>query len=94
MSNTMKEFKELISNINKLREKEKLMIESFEKSTCELSEIFHYIINCELDGRHHCMLSIDICLPLYAKALENMGFEIRENRNCFDALCGYDIYWE
>ena len=92
-SRTMEQFKELIADINKLREKEKLMIEDFEKSTCELSEVFHWIIKCELDGNHQCFLSIHTCLPLYAKALEKMGFEVREHRNCFDALDGYNIYW-
>ena len=94
MSKTMKKFKKLIANINKLREKEKLMIESFEKSTGELSNIFHWIVNCELDGRHSCMLAISTCPTIYVKALEDIGFEIKEKRNCFDVLYGYEIYWE
>lgn len=94
MSKTMQQFKNLITEVDKLRDKEELLIESFEKSTCELSGVFHWIIQCALKGRNSCSLTIDTCPTIYAKALEGMGFEIRENRNCFEALCGYTIYWE
>ena len=94
MSKTMEQFKNLLIEIDKLRNKQELLIESFEKSTCELSEVFHWIVECALEGRTFCTLSYDTCPSLYAKTLENMGFEITENRNCFDVLCGYTIYWE
>jgi len=94
MSRTMEQFREVISEINGLREREKLLIEDFTKSTCELSEVFKYIVDCELNGEHSCSLFIDTCLPLYAKTLENMGFCVNEMRNCFGSLTGYTIYWE
>ena len=93
MSHTMEQFKETIAEVNKLREKEKLLTERFEKSTCELSECFHWILKCALDGRNHCCLTVDTCPELYAKELKGMGFEVTEERNAFDTLCGYDIGW-
>ena len=39
-SYTMMQFKETVSKINELRKNEKLILESFQKSTCELSEIY------------------------------------------------------
>ena len=93
MSRTMEQFKNLITEINKLKEKQEWLIESFEKSTCELSEVFHWIVACALENRNPCVLTIDTCPPLYAKTLENMGFNVMEERNCFDTLCGYKIYW-
>lgn len=93
-SKTMEEFRSLIEEVNKLKDKEESLITGFEKSTCEFSDIFHWIIKCALEGRNSCSLTIDTCPTLYAKSLENMGFEIKENRNCFEALCGYTIYWE
>ena len=93
MSYTMKQFKETITEINKLREKEKLLTESFEKSTCELAECFHWILKCALEGSTHCCLSIHTCPEWYAKELEGMGFEIEEERNVYNTLCGYDIKW-
>lgn len=94
MSKTMLQFKNLIAEVDKLRDKEELLIEDFEKSTCELSSVFHWIIQCALEGRNSCSLTIDTCPTLYTKTLEGMGFEVRENRNCFEVLCGYTIYWE
>lgn len=93
-SKTMEEFKSLITGVNKLRDRERLMTENFEKSTCELSEVFHQIIKCALEGRHCCRLTLDTCPELYAKTLENMGFTISEERNWVDVLCGYKIYWD
>lgn len=94
MSRTMEQFKNLIMEIDNLRDKQKILIDGFEKSTCELSEVFHWIVKSALDGRNSCTLTIETCPPLYAKALENMGFEVTDNRNCFDTLCGYTICWE
>ena len=34
------------------------------------------------------------CPELYAKELKGMGFEIEENRNNFNTLCGYYIKWK
>lgn len=94
MSKTMEQFKSLMTTVDELRNKQKLLIEDFEKSTCELSGAFHWIVQSALDNRKSCMLSIDTCPPLYAEALKNMGFKVIENRNCFDTLCGYEIFWE
>lgn len=94
MSNTMLQFKETISEINKIRNQEKLITENFEKSTCELSECFHWILKAALEGKNKCYLTIATCPELYAKALKDMGFEIKENRNVFYTLCGYDIKWK
>lgn len=93
MSYTMEQFKETITEVNKLREKEKLMVERFEKSTCELAGCFHWILKSALEGENHCCLTVDTCPELYAKELEGMGFMIEEQRNAFNALCGYDISW-
>ena len=94
MSNTMLQFKETISEINKIRNQEKLITENFEKSTCELSEVFHYILNAELEGRKQICLTVNTCPELYAKKLKDMGFEIEENRNYFNILFGYYIKWK
>lgn len=94
MSRTMEQFKNLIIEINKLREEQEWLIESFEKSNCELSEVFHWIVKTALEDRNSCALSVDTCPPLYAKALQGMGFNVVENRNCFNTLCGYTICWE
>ena len=94
MSNTMSQFKETISKINELRNREKMIMENFEKSTCELSEIFHYILEAELEGRKQVCLTVNTCPELYAKELEGMSFEIEEERNSFNTLCGYYIRWE
>lgn len=94
MSRTMEQFKNLIMEIDNLRDKQKILIDGFEKSTCELSEVFHWIVKSAVDGRNSCTLTIETCPPLYAKALENMGFEVTDYRNCFDTLCGYTICWE
>lgn len=93
MGYTMEQFKETITEVNKLRKKEKLLTERFEKSTCELSECFHWILKCALDGRNHCCLTVNTCPELYAKELKEMGFEVTEDRNSFDMLCGYNISW-
>ena len=93
MSHTMLQLKETISEINKIRNQEKLITENFEKSTCELSECFHWILKAVLDGRNSCYLTIETCPELYAKALNDMGFEIEEIRNSFNTLCGYYIKW-
>ena len=93
MSNTMLQFKETISEINKIRNREKMITENFEKSTCELSECFHYILKAALEGRNSCCLTVNTCPELYAKELQGMGFEIKEKRNVANTLCGYDITW-
>lgn len=94
MSLTMLQFKEVTKNILNLEEKKKLMRSNFEESTSELSECVHWIVEAELDGRKHTCLTVDTCPELYAKELENMGFIVEEQRNAFDALCGYDIKWQ
>lgn len=94
MSITMEQFKNLIIEINKLREKQEWLIENFEKSNCELLEVFHWIVKAALEDRNSCTLSVDTCPPLYAKALQGMGFNVVENKNYFDTLCGYTICWE
>lgn len=94
MSNTMIQFKDTISEINNLRNKEKLLIEKFEKSTCELGECFHWILKAALEGRNQVCLTVNTCPELYAKELKGMGFEIEENRNAFNTLCGYYIKWK
>ena len=93
-SYTMMQFKETVSKINELRKNEKLILESFQKSTCELSEVFHYILNAELEGRKQTCLTVQTCPELYAKELEGMGFEIEEDRNAFNTVCGYYIRWK
>ena len=94
MSRTMEQFKNLIMEIDNLRDKQKILIEGFEKSTCELSEVFHWTVKSALDGRNSCTLSYDTCPYLYAKTLENMGFEVIENVNAFNMICGYTICWK
>lgn len=94
MSLTMLQFKEIAKDILDLEEKKKLMRSNFEESTNELSECFHWIMEAELDGRKHTCLTVDSCPELYAKELEHMGFGVKEQRNVFDTLCGYDIEWE
>lgn len=44
MSKTMEQFKSLMTTVDELRNKQKLLIEDFEKSTCELSGVFHWIV--------------------------------------------------
>lgn len=94
MSNTMSQFKETVFKIEELRTREKMIIENFKKSTCELSEVFHYILNAELKGRKQICLGLNTCPELYAKELKGMGFEIEENRNIANTLCGYCIRWK
>lgn len=94
VSYTISQFKETVSKINDLRNKEKMVREYFEKSTCELSEIFHYILEAELDGRKQIHLTVNTCSELYAKELKDMGFDIEEDRNVFDTICGYYIGWK
>ena len=94
MSNTMLQFKETISEINRIRNQEKMITEKFKKSTCELSECFHWILKAALEGRSNCCLTVKTCPELYAKELKGMGFEIEENRNNFNTLCGYYIRWK
>ena len=94
ISYTMAQFKETVSKINELRNNEKMIMENFEKSTCELSEVFHYILKAELEGRKEICLTVSTCPELYAKELKGMGFEIEENRNYFNTLCGYYIKWK
>ena len=67
MSNTMLQFKETISEINRIRNQEKLITENFEKSTCELSECFYWILKAALEGRNNCCLTVKTCPELYAK---------------------------
>lgn len=74
VSYTMSQFNETISKIKELRSREKLIMENFEKSTCELSEVFNYIIKAELEGRKHVCLAADTCSELYAKKIEKNGF--------------------
>jgi hypothetical protein len=93
-SKTMEQFKELILEINKMRNKENLMIENFEKSTCELAIVFHYIVKSALEGKNNCFLNIDLCPELYAKTLEGMGFFVDAHQNCFDIVDGYRIYFD
>ena len=69
-------------------------MENFEKSTCELSEVFHYIMKAELEERKQICLTVSTCPELYAKELKGMGFEIEENRNVANILCGYYIRWK
>ena len=94
ISYTMSQFKETISKINELRNHEKMIMENFEKSTCELSEVFHYILDAELEGRKQICLTICTCPESYAKKLEEMGFEIEEYRYGFNTLFGYYIKWK
>lgn len=94
MSNTMSRFKETVSKIEELRNKEKMIIENFKKSTCELSGVFDYILNAELEGRKQTYLTLNTCPELYARELKGMGFEIEEDRNIANTLCGYRIGWE
>ena len=58
MSKTMEQFKSLMTTVDELRNKQKLLIEDFEKSTCELSGVFHWIVQSALDNRKHTGLSI------------------------------------
>lgn len=94
MSKTMLEFHNVLKDINDLKEKESLMQERFERSTDELSECFHWMIKCALEGRKHCSLTVDTCPELYAKELIDMGFKLEEQRNYANTLYGYDIYWD
>ena len=94
MGYTMQQFKETVTEVNKLKEKEKLLIQKFEESTCELEKCFHYILQSALDGQNHCCLVINTCPELYARALREMGFTVEEMRNSANTLCGYDIHWD
>lgn len=94
MSQTILQFKEVVKEILDLEEKKKLIRSNFEKSTNELSECFHWIMEAELDNRKHTCLTVDTCPELYAKELESMGFIVEEQRNVFNTLCGYDIKWD
>lgn len=94
MSFTMLQFKEVTEEISNLEKKKMLLCSNFEKSTEELSECFHWILAAELDGKNHICLTVDTCPELYAKELENMGFVVKERRNAFDTLCGYEIEWQ
>ena len=94
MSFTMLQFKEVTEEISNLEKKKMLLCSNFEKSTEELSECFHWILAAELDGKNHICLTVDTCPELYAKELKNMGFVVKERRNAFDTLCGYEIEWQ
>ena len=94
MSNTMIQFKETVSEINRIRNQENMVAENFEKSTCELSECFHWMLESALNGRKHCYLSVHICPELYAKELQGMGCNVKEQINVGGTLCGYIISWE
>ena len=71
-----------------------MIIENFEKSTGELAECFHWILEAELEGRKSCCLAANTCPELYANELQEMGFEIEESRNAFNTLRGYYIKWK
>lgn len=94
MSLTMLQFKEVVKSISDLEEKKKMICANFEKSTGELSECFHWILAEELNGRKNICLTVDTCPEIYAKELENMGFIIKERKNAFGTLCGYEIKWQ
>lgn len=93
ISNTFLQFKETAEELTKLEEKKNLVRSNFEKSTCELCQVFHWIMEAELNGRKHTCLTIDTCSELYAKELEGMGFVVNEERNVFNTLTGYQIMW-
>ena len=69
MSKTILQFKKVVKEILDLEEKKKLIRSNFEKSTNELSECFHWIIEAELDNRKHTCLTVDTCPELYSKEL-------------------------
>lgn len=93
MSKTAEGFKKLISEVKSLRNQEKLIIKCFEASTCELAELFHVIIECELSGMKSYSFNLEICPEIYARALQEMGFVVTEHYNHLDILIGYDVYW-
>lgn len=94
VSYTMFQFYETVNKIKELKNREKMITENFEKSTCELSEVFRYIVRAELEERKQVCLTVETCPELYAKELKGMGFDVEENRNVFGALCGYYIKWK
>lgn len=93
VSYTMSQFNATVAEIKEMRNREKVIVENFEKSTCELAECFHWILKAALEGKKHCCLIVNICPELYAKKLKEMGFEVEEKRNIVGTLCGYDISW-
>lgn len=93
MSNTMLQFKETVSEINRIRNQEKLIAENFKKSTCELAGCFHWILKATLEGRNSCYLPTNACPELYAKELKGMGFKIKEDKTDTNTLRGYYIKW-
>lgn len=90
----MSQFKTVSQKILDLEEQQRILRSNFEESTQELSECFHWIMEAELDGAKSTCLTIFTCPEIYAKALENMGFIVKENRNVFNTLCGYNIRWQ
>ena len=93
MCKTREELNEFLAEIKELRKKEKQLIENFETSTGDFSEIFHYIIKWALEGWKYCILTYETCSREQAETLRKMGFYVLEEFNCFDVLCGYRIDW-
>ena len=94
MCKTRKELNEFLTEIKELRQKENQLIENFETSTGDFSEIFHYIIKRSLEGWTYCTLTHETVSKEQAEALRKMGFYVTEKFNCFDVLCGYRIHWD
>ena len=93
MNLTMEQFQKTITEINKLREKERLLAEQFKKSTGELSGVFCGIMQTVLDGHDSCYITIYACPEICAKKLKEMGFEITEYRDSDKILRGYGVSW-
>jgi hypothetical protein len=83
----------LLREVKELRNKEKLLIECFEKSAGELSKPLHYIVQASLDGRRNCCLTTETCTTQAVERLREMDFEVEEKINCLNKLCGYKISW-
>ncbi len=88
------EFEETIKEVRRLNRQALKKQEQFCESTCELSECFKLILSSEIDGNHHCCLSVQTCPELYAKELKGIGFDVQEMRNTANTLCGYIISWD
>lgn len=88
------EFEGVIREVRRLNKQALKKQEQFCESTHELSECFKWILSSEMNGNHHCCLTVQTCPELYAKELQGIGFSVEEMRNGANTLCGYIISWD
>ena len=86
-----------IGNIGAHMEKDiNLIVDIDPDEAQKLIKLIEHLLEQWYVNRHEQeLLYTDIIdIDKYAKELENMGFGVKEQRNVFDTLCGYDIKWQ